>query len=224
MYSYTGCVMNKYSDRYEAGKILATHLKSYAKNPDAYVLALPRGGVPVAFEIAKVLSIPLDIFVVRKLGVPGHEELAMGAIASGGITIYNEDILHQLHIPESAIYHVIQSEQKELERRELAYRGKKPFPKLKDKIILLVDDGIATGATMRAAIKAIKQYKPKKLILAVPVAAADTVEEMSHLVDEVVCPLKPHDLYAVGAWYDDFSQTSDEEVFNLLNHSSQPGC
>lgn len=208
--------MKKYANRYEAGKMIASQLLKYAKHADALVLALPRGGVPVASEIAKILSIPLDIFVVRKLGVPNHEELAMGAIASGGTIVFNENILSQLHIPASAIQPVIESEQKELERRELVYRGQRPFPRLKDKSIILVDDGIATGATMRAAIKAIKQQKPKKIILAVPVAAATTIDELSNDVDEVICPLKPDDMFAVGAWYDDFSQTSDEEVFNLL--------
>lgn len=208
--------MKKYANRYEAGKMIASQLLKYTKHADALVLALPRGGVPVASEIAKILSIPLDIFVVRKLGVPNHEELAMGAIASGGTIVFNENILSQLHIPASAIQPVIESEQKELERRELVYRGQRPFPRLKDKSIILVDDGIATGATMRAAIKAIKQQKPKKIILAVPVAAATTIDELSNDVDEVICPLKPDDMFAVGAWYDDFSQTSDEEVFNLL--------
>ena len=210
--------MDKFSNRYEAGRMLASQLQAYAKNPDVIVLALPRGGVPVASEIAKSLSVPLDVFIVRKLGVPGHEELAMGAIASGGTVVFNEDIRTQLHISELAMQKVIQAEQQELQRREVAYRGKKPFPVLKDKIIILVDDGIATGATMRAAIKALKKEQPKRLVLAVPVAAADTIHEMSKLVDEIVCPLAPYNFYAVGAWYDEFSQTSDEEVFQLLNH------
>lgn len=209
--------MEKFSDRYQAGKTLASLLKSYAKNSDVIVLALPRGGVPVAAEIAKSLAAPLDVFIVRKLGVPGHEELAMGAIATGGTVVFNEDIVGGLHISQAAIDRVIAAEQQELKRRESAYRGKKPFPVLQDKIVILVDDGIATGATMRAAIKAIKLQHPKRLILAVPVAAFSTIAEMSHLVDEIVCPLKPHDFYAVGAWYDDFPQTSDEEVFELLD-------
>lgn len=210
--------MNKFSDRYAAGKILASQLQSYLKNPNVIVLALPRGGVPVASEVAKSLSVPLDIFIVRKLGVPGHEELAMGAIASGGTIIFNEDILRQLRISESEIQQVIQSEQQELQRREAIYRGKKTLPKLTGKIIILVDDGIATGATMRAAIKALQKQKPQKLVVAVPVAASSTIDEMSNLVDEIICPVKPVDFYAVGAWYDDFSQTTDEEVYQLLNH------
>ncbi|OGT45733.1 MAG: phosphoribosyl transferase [Gammaproteobacteria bacterium RIFCSPHIGHO2_12_FULL_41_20] len=209
--------MKKFSDRYEAGKVLADQLKTYTKNPYVIVLALPRGGVPVAFEIATALSVPLDIFVVRKLGVPGHEELAMGAIATGGVTIFNNDIIKKLNISNSEINNIIKLEQQELMRRESVYRGKKPFPELKDKIIILVDDGIATGATMRAAIRALRQQHLRRLILAVPVAAFSTCAEMENLVDEVVCPLRPHDFYAVGAWYDEFSQTTDEEVSQLLN-------
>lgn len=209
--------MNKFSNRYEAGKILASQLQMYSKNPDVIVLALPRGGVPVAFEIAKSLSVPLDVFIVRKLGVPGHEELAMGAIASGDIVIFNEDIFQYLHISKSDVQKVIQSEQQELRRRETTYRGKKPFPSIMNKMIILVDDGIATGATMRAAITALKKQNPKKLIIAVPVAASSAIDEISTLADEIICPIKPLHFYAVGAWYDDFSQTTDEEVFKLLN-------
>lgn len=208
--------MEKYANRYEAGKVLAEQLRAYKNNPYVLILALPRGGVPVAYEIAKALSAPLDIFVVRKLGAPGHEELAMGAIASDETVVFNNDVINQLHIPSGTIAYTIQSEKKELKRREQAYRGNKPFPSLKDKIIILVDDGIATGATMRAAIKALYQKVPLRLILAVPVAALTTYDEMSKLVDEVICPLKPLDFYAVGAWYDDFSQTTDEEVIQLL--------
>lgn len=208
--------MNKFIDRHEAGKVLAEQLKQYAKKDDTLVLALPRGGVPVAYEIAKILSLPLDVFIVRKLGVPGHEELAMGAIATGGITVFNDEIVHGLNIPKYAIDQVIQSEKQELQRRDSTYRNNKPFPSLEGKTIILVDDGIATGATMRAAIKALRQQNPASIIIAVPVAAFSTCEEMAKLVDKIVCPLMPHEFYAVGSWYENFFQTSDEEVFDLL--------
>lgn len=208
--------MERFFDRHEAGRVLAEQLKPYAKKSNVIVLALPRGGVPVAYEIAKTLSIPLDVFIVRKLGVPGHEELAMGAIATGGTVVFNDEIVRELNISKSAIDRVIQSEQQELQRRELTYRGNRPFPTLKGKTIILVDDGIATGATMRAAIKALRQQHPDSIIMAVPVAAFSTCAEMEGLVDKIVCPLKPHQFYAVGAWYENFLQTSDDEVFELL--------
>jgi len=208
--------MRKFLDRYDAGKVLAEKLKAYKNNSDVIVLALPRGGVPVAFEVAKALHAPLDIFIVRKLGVPSHEELAMGAIASNDTIVFNEEIVRGLNIPQYEIDQVIKSEKQELERREKAYRGNKKFPNLDNKIIILVDDGIATGATMRAAIKAISQQKIKKLIVAVPVAAYETCLEISKLANELICPLQPENFYAVGAWYDNFNQTEDEEVFNLL--------
>lgn len=209
--------MEKFRDRRHAGKVLAEELKAYAYNTKVIVLGLPRGGVPVAYEIAKALEVPLDVFIVRKLGVPGHEELAMGAIASGDITVFNERVLKEIEISKFMVDQVIQLEQQELKRREQLYRGQHPFPVLKGKIIILVDDGIATGATMRAAIKALQQQKPKKIIIAVPVAALSTCKEMEPLVDIMICPLKPEFFYAVGAWYEDFSQTEDEEVSSLLN-------
>ncbi|WP_131778761.1 phosphoribosyltransferase [Legionella bozemanae] len=205
-----------YDDRYQAGCVLVDLLKNYAKRTDVIVLALPRGGVPVGYEIAQKLSLPLDIFIVRKLGVPGHEELAMGAIASGGITVLNEEIVNLLHISTEAIDTIQKSEQEELLRREQVYRGKKPFPELSGKTIILVDDGIATGYTMRAAIAALKQKKPAKLIVAIPVAARSTCDEIAPLVDEIICPMRPVNFYAVGLWYNDFSQTTDEEVMQLL--------
>jgi predicted phosphoribosyltransferase len=211
--------MEKYPDRYEAGKILATELKSYAKRSDVIVLALPRGGVPVAYEIAKTLSLPLDVFIVRKLGVPGHEELAMGAIASGGVTVFNDEVLRDLPISKSMVDQVIQSESEELNQREIKYRGKRPFPDFTNKTIILVDDGIATGATMKAAIKALRQQKPASIIVAVPVAEYSTCQEIGNLVEKIVCPLKPHDFYAVGAWYENFSQTEDQEVYQLLKQA-----
>jgi predicted phosphoribosyltransferase len=205
-----------YDDRYQAGRVLVDSLKNYAKRTDVIVLALPRGGVPVGYEIAHKLSLPLDIFIVRKLGVPGHEELAMGAIASGGITVLNEEIVNLLHISTEAIDRIQKSEQEELLRREQVYRGNRPSPDLLGKTIILVDDGIATGYTMRAAIAALKQKKPAKLIVAIPVAARSTCDEIAPLVDEIICPMRPVNFYAVGLWYNDFSQTTDEEVMQLL--------
>ena len=213
--------MDKFSDRYEAGKVIATQLKDYANKPDVIVLALPRGGVPVGYEIAKALALPLDVFIVRKLGVPGHEELAMGAIATGGTTIFNEEIIDDLHISPSAIELILQTEQDELKRREISYRDNRPLPKLEGKTVILVDDGIATGATMRAAIKAILQHKPASIILAVPVIALSTYNEMSALVDKIIYSMKPLNFYAVGLWYDDFSQTTDSEVSDLLKESKK---
>lgn len=206
----------KYLDRKDAGQVLADLLTEYANRKDVIVLALPRGGVPVAYQIAKALHAPLDVFIVRKLGVPRHEELAMGAIATGNVTVFNEDIITELAIPKTEIQKVIQEERQELERREKVYRGDRPFPDLKNKIIILVDDGIATGATIRAAIKGLKQFKPKKLIAAVPVADPSICEELSKQVDTLVCPLQPLALHAVGLWYDEFEQTSDAEVHELL--------
>ncbi|WP_454782089.1 phosphoribosyltransferase [Legionella sp. WA2022007384] len=208
-----------YDDRYQAGRVLVDSLKDYAKRTDVIVLALPRGGVPVAYEIASKLSLPLDIFIVRKLGVPGHEELAMGAIASGGITVFNEEIVNSLHISKKAISTIQKSEQEELSRRELVYRGKKPFPELAGKTVILVDDGIATGYTMRAAIAALKQRNPAKIMVTVPVAARSTCDEIAPLVDEIICPMRPVNFYAVGLWYNDFSQTTDDEVMQLLQKS-----
>lgn len=212
--------MEPFIDRYEAGKILAQQLQEYTNQSDVIVLALPRGGVPVGYEVAKFLSVPLDIFVVRKLGVPYHEELAMGAIASGDSIFLNKDIINQLHISKEAIDHVIQSEKEELQRREIKYRGERPFPKLDNKTIILVDDGIATGASMRVAVQALRQYKPKSIVVAVPVASRSTYDEMRKIADNVICPLTPLLFSAVGEWYQDFSQTSDEEVYLLLHEQS----
>ncbi|AUH71739.1 phosphoribosyltransferase [Legionella sainthelensi] len=209
-----------YSDRYQAGIVLADLLKDYARRSDVIILALPRGGVPVAYEIAKKLSLKLDIFIVRKLGVPGHEEFAMGAIASGGIVVLNEEVLSTLHIKKEAINQVIQSEQDELSRRELVYRGNQYLPELMEKTVILVDDGIATGYTMRAAIAALRQKHPAKIIIAVPVAARSTCDELAPLVETIICPLQPANFYAVGLWYNDFSQTTDEEVIKLLASSN----
>lgn len=209
--------MDKYQDRYAAGKILAEQLKPYAKNPNVIVLALPRGGVPIAYEIANTLSLPLDIFIVRKLGVPGHEELAMGAIAAGGTAVFNDDVIHDLHISKQAIEQVAEEELQELKRREKKYRDNRPFPNITGKTVILVDDGIATGATMRAAIQALRQLNPASIIMAIPVAEITTYEKMATLVDKIICPLKPKFFNAVGSWYETFNQTSDEEVLELMN-------
>lgn len=211
--------MEKFINREQAGRILAKSLKKYANQPNVIVLALPRGGVPVAYEIARALSIPLDVFIVRKLGVPEHEEFAMGAIASGGTVLVNESIIKQLRLQQSSIDSVIQSEQDELVRREQVYRRNRPFPDLLGKTIILVDDGIATGATMQVAISALRKHKPANIIVAVPVAAYETCQSMSQLVDQLICPLQPINFFAVGLWYEDFSQTTDEEVIDLLERS-----
>lgn len=208
--------MDRYQNRQEAGKILAQQLSNYANRNDVIVLALPRGGVPVGYEIAKALNVPLDVFIVRKLGVPGHSELAMGALAIGGTTVFNDDIINSLSITEVEIQAVTAKEEQELKRREIAYRGEHAFPSLQNKTIILVDDGIATGATMRAAVKALKQMNPASIIIAVPVAERFLCEKMKPSVDHFICPLCPTQFYAVGAWYEDFSQTEDDEVYALL--------
>lgn len=212
--------MDKFIDRQDAGIVLAELLKDFVHQSNAIVLALPRGGVPVAYEVAQALSLPLDIIIVRKLGVPGYEELAMGAMASGGTVIFNESLLNQLNLEKASIDAVLESEQKELMRREHLYRGNRPFPELLDKTIILVDDGIATGSTMHAAVMALRKYKPAAIIIAVPVAAHDTCEKMAKIVDRIICPLKPINFYAVGLWYENFSQVSDSEVIELLEKSN----
>ena len=213
--------MTLYRDRSDAGRVLATQLTAYANRRDVLVLALPRGGVPVAYEVAKALHAPLDVFIVRKLGVPGHEELAMGAIATGGVCVLNEDVVQMLHIPDRVIEAVIAKEQQELERREHLYRDDRPPPDVRDRTIILIDDGLATGATMRAAIKALRQQHPARLVVAVPVAAPPTCEELGAQVDEIICAKTPEPFYGVGYWYEDFSQTTDEEVHALLAQSEQ---
>lgn len=205
-----------FADRAEGGRHLAATLTRYADNPQIEVLALPRGGVPVGYEVARALHAPLDVFLVRKLGVPGHEELAMGAIASGDVLVMNQEVVQALGIPESAIERVIEKERLELERRETLYRGERPPPPIENRIIVLVDDGLATGTTMRAAVAALRLLHPARIVVAVPAAAAQTCEELRAEADEVVCAITPDPFYAVGLWYDDFSQTTDNEVRDLL--------
>ncbi len=208
--------MFRFRDRVEAGQYLAERLPQYANATDAVVLGLPRGGVVVASEVARQLGVPLDVFLVRKLGVPGYEELAMGAIASGGVRVMNEDVLRQISVSESTIEAVTRREERELLRREEAYRGHRPPLDVKDLTVILVDDGLATGATMRAAVRALQRQGPKRLVVAVPTAAPDTCDEFRAEVDEILCAMTPMPFHAVGAWYEDFSQTTDEEVQQLL--------
>ena len=205
-----------FRDRADAGQQLAGKLREYAGRPDVLVLGLPRGGVPVAFEVATALGAMLDVFLVRKLGVPGHEELAMGAIASGGVRVLNREVTSGLQIPRSVIEAVSAVEQRELERRERAYRDQRPPLAVSGKTIILVDDGLATGSTMRAAAAALRQQCPARIVVAVPVAAPVICEQFRQVVDEVVCLLTPEPLYGVGFWYQDFTQTSDQDVRELL--------
>lgn len=213
----------QFKNRIEAGRLLAKKLSAYSNRPDVVVLALPRGGVPVAYEVARSLNVPLDVFLVRKLGVPGHEELAMGAIASGNVRVLNEDLVNYLGIPDDLIDLVAAREQRELGRREKLYRGSSPAIPLSGRTVIIVDDGLATGSTMRAAIKAIKQTGPSKVIVAAPVAALETCESFKTEVDSTcVCVITPESFEGVGLWYRDFSQTSDEEVCDLLKQAKEP--
>jgi putative phosphoribosyl transferase len=218
-----------FQDRTAAGQFLAGQLADYANRPDVLVLALPRGGVPVAFEIAKALNVTLDVLVVRKLGVPDDKELAMGALAklpkmglaSGGVRVLNEDIVHQLNISDEIITRVAVQEQQELERREQLYRDNRPFPDLWERTVILVDDGLATGATMRAAVMAVRQQQPARIIIAVPVAAPETYQELKSQVENIVCAATPNPFYSVGRWYETFPQTTDDEVCSLLTKATK---
>jgi predicted phosphoribosyltransferase len=209
-----------FEDRSDAGRRLAELLRAYEGTPGLLVLALPRGGVPVAFEVARSLHAPLDIFLVRKLGVPGHEELAMGAIASGGTMVLNDDVIRMAGITPDMIERTAEREWRELERREECYRGARQRPSLRDATVILVDDGLATGSTMRAAAHALRQEGPAQVIIAVPVASPETCHAFREEVDNIICAVTPEPFYGVGAWYADFSQTSDDEVQTLLRRAA----
>jgi len=209
-------MIGRFRNRREAGKRLAHELRDYANRPDLIVLALPRGGVPVGFEVAAALGAPLDAFVVRKLGLPWHEELAMGALASGGIRVLDDELIHAARVSQHEIQRVTAAEQAELERRERRYRGDRAFPDLQGRIVILVDDGLATGFTMRAAITAVREKHPARVVVAVPVAAPETCDAFRDVADDVVCVVTPEQFQAVGLWYDDFSETTDDEVHALL--------
>jgi predicted phosphoribosyltransferase len=205
-----------FADRFDAGRRLAGMLKQYAGRSDLLVLALPRGGVPVGYEVAAALGAALDVVLVRKLGVPGHEELAMGAIASGGTEVLNEEVVRVLGIPALVIRRVADEELRELRRREREYRDDKPAPDVRGRTVILVDDGLATGSTMRAAVRAVRAQGAKQIVVAVPVASKEACAEFRAEVDELVCAMSPDNLFSVGEWYDEFTQTSDVEVKGLL--------
>jgi predicted phosphoribosyltransferase len=213
--------MSRFRNRSDAGRVLAAKLGTYAKRPDVIVLALPRGGVPVAYEVARALDAPLDVFLVRKLGVPGHEEFALGAIATGGVRVINQDVVRGLGIPPDMIDAVAAREQLELERRERLYRGDRPAPDVRGRTVILVDDGLATGATMYAAVKALRQQGAGRVVVAVPIAPPETCEQLREEVDDIVCAVTPEPFHAVGRWYEDFSQTTDDEVRDLLGRSTR---
>ena len=207
---------SRFRDRRDAGHRLAAELRAYVNRPDVIVLALPRGGVPVGDVIARELGVPLDVFVVRKLGLPWHDELAMGAIASGGVQVLNRDLMRIAHVSQAQLEQVVVAERAELERRERLYRGDRPFPDLRGKTVILVDDGLATGSTLRAAITALRLEGPTRIVVAVPVAAPEVCDSFRDVADEIICAETPEPFRSVGQWYDDFSQTTDEEVHELL--------
>ena len=209
-----------FRDRSDAGRQLAAQLARYAGRPDVVVLALPRGGVPVGYEVARELGAPLDVFLVRKLGVPGHEELAMGAVATGGVRVLNDHVVSALGIPDYVIDAVAVWEERELARRERLYRGERPPPDVRGRTVILVDDGLATGATMHAAVRALREQRPARIVVAVPTASPETCERLKEEVDDVICAVTPEPFYAVSLWYENFSQTTDEEVRDLLARAS----
>jgi len=210
----------RFTDRRDAGRVLARKLSAYAGHTDVIVLALPRGGVPVGYEVALALHTPLDIFIVRKLGLPGREELAIGAIASGGIRVLNNDIIRVLNVPEEVINIVARNELQELQRRERNYRGESPAPEVRDRKVILIDDGLATGASMRAAVTGVRAQHPARIIIAVPAASPEMCDAFEFEVDEMVCGMTPEPFYGLSRWYEDFSQTTDEEVRMFLKEAN----
>jgi putative phosphoribosyl transferase len=213
--------MIPFRDRRDAGRTLAQKLTVYAGQPDLLILALPRGGVPVAYEVARALTAPLDIFLVRKLGLPGREELAIGAIATGGVRVLNRDIIRTLSIPDEVINFVARREIQELQRREQLYRGDRPAPEVRDRTIIIIDDGLATGASMRAAVAGLRAQHPARIVVAVPIAAENVCEAFRTEVDEIICAITPEPFYGVGRWYENFSQITDQEVRILLEKANR---
>jgi predicted phosphoribosyltransferase len=207
---------SRFRDRIDAGRRLAAELRAYADDPDVRILALPRGGVPVGYEVARALRAPLDVFLVRKLGLPQHPELAMGAIASGDTMVLDDALVRRARVTDAQVRAVVDRERRELERRERRYRGDRPPPDIAGRTVILVDDGLATGATMRAAVQAVRQREPGRVVVAVPIASPEACEAFREVTDDTVCAVTPEPFYAVGLWYEDFSQTSDEEVHELL--------
>jgi putative phosphoribosyl transferase len=212
--------MERFKDRHDAGRLLARKLSGYADRTDVLILALPRGGVPVAYEVTLALNAPLDVFLVRKLGLPGREELAMGAIASGGVRVLNEDIIRVLNVPQEVINIVSRHELQELQRREKRYRGDRPPLEVRDRQVILIDDGLATGASMRAAVVGMRAQHPARIIIAVPAASPELCDAFQFEVDEMVCAMTPEPFYGLSRWYEDFSQTTDEEVRILLKDAN----
>ena len=206
----------RFRDRADAGRRLAGELQHYANRDDVVVLGLPRGGVPIGYEVATALHVPLDVFVVRKIGLPWQEELAMGAVASGGVRVLDRNLIRVAHVSDDDVERIAQAEERELERRERLYRDDRPFPNLRGKTVILVDDGLATGASMRAAVEALRHEEPAHIVVAVPVAAPETCDAFRDLVDEIICAETPEPFQAVGLWYVDFSQTTDDDVRDLL--------
>jgi putative phosphoribosyl transferase len=209
-------MLARFANRTDAGRRLGKELRQYAQRSDVIVLALPRGGVPIGYEVAKALGAPLDVFVVRKIGLPWQEELAMGAVASGGVRVFDRNLIRVAHVSDADVERITSEEERELERRERLYRGDRPFPDVRGKIVILVDDGLATGASMRAAVAALREDKPARIVVAVPVAAPETCDAFRSIADEIICAETPEPFQAVGMWYEDFSQTTDDDVRDLL--------